>query len=132
MSETKDFFKKYCQFVDSVTSTPSKDDDVFSQGVGKISKWLNGNYSRMDTAITGLTGEAGECADLWTKLKFQGKELSEENRQKMIEELGDVCWYLASASMALGVDMDDIIRRNIEKLQARHPHGFSPEYMKKK
>ncbi len=132
MSETKDFFKEYCRFVDSVTSTPSKDDDVFNERIAELSKWLKGNYARMDTAMTGLAGEAGECADLWKKLKFHGKELSEENRQKMIDELGDICWYLANASNALGVDFDDIIRRNIEKLQARHPHGFSSEYMKKK
>lgn len=34
------------------------------------------------------------------------------------------------AAIALDVDMDEVIRHNVEKLRARHPHGFSPEYMK--
>ena len=132
MTETKDFLRDYCRFVDSVTSQTSKDDEVLLQRIHELSKWLDGNYARMDTAMAGLAGEAGECCDLWKKLKFHNKELNEEMRLKMIDELSDVCWYLANAATALGVDIDDIIKHNIEKLQARHPHGFSPEYMKNK
>lgn len=132
MMEAKDFLREYCSFVDRVTSQSSKDDDLFSQRIVALSKWLNGNYARMDTAMTGLAGEAGECCDLWKKLKFHNKELNDENRQKMIDELSDVCWYLANAALALGVDIDDIIKHNIEKLKARYPHGFSPEYMNRK
>lgn len=96
----------------------------------EISRWLDGNFSRMDNAVAGLAGEAGEIGDLWKKLKFHNKELSEENRQKLVDELSDVCWYAMQAAIALDVDMDEVIRHNVEKLRARHPHGFSPEYMK--
>lgn len=132
MSETKDFFKEYCRFVDSVTCEDSRDDKLGFERLHQLSEQLGGNYTRFDNAMSGLAGEAGECADLWKKLKYHRKEFNAETRQKMIDELGDICWYLANASNALGVDFDDIIRRNIEKLQARHPHGFSSEYMKKK
>ncbi|MBR1648454.1 MAG: nucleoside triphosphate pyrophosphohydrolase family protein [Alphaproteobacteria bacterium] len=132
MSEIKDFFKNYSLFVDSVTSPDSKDDALAISKIKELSLALNGNYSRFDTAISGLVGEAGECADLWKKIKYHRKNFDEDTRKKMIDELGDVCWYLANAAIALGVDWDEIITRNIEKLQTRHPNGFSPAYMQKK
>lgn len=132
MNDIKGFFKDYARFVDGVTAPCSKDDEVFIKREQEISKWLNGNYARFDTAVAGLTGEAGEVGDLWKKLKFHNKELSEENRQKLVDELSDVCWYMTQAAIALNVDLDDVIRHNVAKLEARHPHGFSSEYMKLK
>ena len=72
----------------------------------------------------GLTGEAGEVADIIKKWKFQGHELDVE---KMVDELGDVCWYIALISNALSIDLSEIFHRNIEKLKARYPDGFDPE-----
>ena len=74
MNEIKTFFQEYCRCVDGVTSEPSRSDEVYIHQMQKLSKWLNGSYSRMDTAMTGLAGEVGECCDLWKKLKFQGKD----------------------------------------------------------
>ena len=131
MTETE-FFKDYCSFVDSVTSEASHNDKIFNNKIAELSKLLNGNYARMDTAVAGIAGEAGEIADLWKKLKFHGKEFNDENRSNMIKELGDMFWYLAQASMALGVPMEEIILGNVEKLKLRHPHGFSGAYMERK
>lgn len=122
MNEIKGFFDEYAKFVDDVTSEIGKKDELFMERAAEI--------SRMDNAVAGLAGEAGEIGDLWKKLKFHNKELSEENRQKLVDELSDVCWYAMQAAIALDVDMDEVIRHNVEKLRARHPHGFSPEYMK--
>ena len=127
MNEIKGFFDEYAKFVDDVTSEIGKKDELFMERAAEISRWLDGNFSRMDNAVA---GEAGEIGDLWKKLKFHNKELSEENRQKLVDELSDVCWYAMQAAIALDVDMDEVIRHNVEKLRARHPHGFSPEYMK--
>ena len=132
MTDIKDFFNDYKKFVDSVTSITGKDDDLFINRITEISQWMGRNVSRMDNAVAGLVGETGEIADLWKKLKFHGKELNDENRQKLIDELSDVCWYVMQASIALEVDLDDVIYHNIEKLRLRHPHGFSSEYMKNK
>lgn len=118
MNEIKVFFDEYAKFVDDVTSEIGKKDELFMERAAEISRWLDGNFSRMDNAVAGLAGEAGEIGDLWKKLKFHNKELS------------DVCWYAMQAAIALDVDMDEVIRHNVEKLRARHPHGFSPEYMK--
>jgi len=130
--DSKEYFEAYVKFADSTASAVSKNDKLFFERQEELANWLNGNYTRFDMAIAGLVGEAGEAADLWKKLKFQNKELNDEQRQKIVSELGDVCWYLAQASMALGISLEDIINQNIEKLKARHPQGFSEAYMKNK
>ena len=62
--------------------------------------------------------------DLLKKHRFHGHEL---NRDALIKELGDVAWYLAEAATALDVDLEEILIRNVEKLKARYPEGFSTE-----
>ncbi len=75
-------------------------------------------------AVLGLCGEAGEVADLLKKTKFQGHEL---NREKVADELGDILWYIALGCKALHVPMEEIARRNVDKLRRRYPDGFSVE-----
>jgi NTP pyrophosphatase (non-canonical NTP hydrolase) len=70
----------------------------------------------------GMSGEAGEVADLVKKHIFHDHEL---DRQHLIEEMGDVLWYIAYLASVLDVPMDDIIRTNIKKLEKRYPDGFS-------
>ena len=41
----------------------------------------------------------------------------------MKRELGDICWYLAQACMALDTTFDEIIEMNVDKLKARYPGG---------
>ena len=43
---------------------------------------------------------------------------------KLIGELGDIAWYLAETAHALGVPLDEVLERNIEKLKRRYPEGF--------
>lgn len=74
--------------------------------------------------LLGLGGETGECQDLYKKYLFQGHEL---DKDKMAKELGDVSWYLALTAYAIGYNLEDIFRMNIEKLQARYPDGFNSD-----
>jgi NTP pyrophosphatase (non-canonical NTP hydrolase) len=76
--------------------------------------------STLITSALGLTGEAGEYADLIKKVVFHGKEL---DREHAIKELGDVCWYIALACHALGVNFEDVLQTNIDKLSARYSSG---------
>ena len=69
----------------------------------------------------GLAGESGKVVDLVKKRMFQGHEL---DREKLVEELGDVAWYLAIAAEALGVSLGEVLERNVKKLEARYPDGF--------
>jgi len=75
--------------------------------------------------VMGLCGESGEVIDILKKHLSQGHDL---NRDKMIEDLGDVAWYLAETAYALGVDLDTVLRKNLDKLKKRYPEGFSVTY----
>lgn len=72
----------------------------------------------------GLTGEAGEAADLIKKHLFHGHNLDEVHLAK---ELGDVMWYVAVMAETIGYDLQTILEMNIEKLRERYPDGFDPE-----
>lgn len=88
-------------------------------------KTLNPNLNKKEVLINsvmGLCGESGEVIDLVKKHLAQGHPL---DVNKMIEELGDVAWYLAEAATALNVSLDEILNKNIEKLSNRYPDGFN-------
>ena len=130
MTDTKKFFSDYNDFILSVTADVSKNDEIYTERFKILSEKLNGRFSRMDNSVAGLAGEAGEVADMWKKIKLHGLEYNQETREKLIKELGDICWYLFSVADVLDVSMEEIINKNIEKLKNRHAHGFSGEYMK--
>ena len=79
---------------------------------------------QLANGLMGLNGEAGEAIDLLKKHLFQGHDLDEEH---MAKELGDVAWYLAISAYALGYELEDILKMNIAKLQARYPDKFDPK-----
>lgn len=74
--------------------------------------------------VLGLAGEAGECADLTKKHYFQDGRLFVDDLE---EELGDVLWYVAETAAALGVTLEEVAQRNVEKLCRRYPDGFEAE-----
>jgi NTP pyrophosphatase (non-canonical NTP hydrolase) len=76
----------------------------------------------LSNAALGLCGEAGEFADCVKKHLHQGHPL---DRDKLIREAGDVLWYVALACEVLGVTMEHVAERNIEKLKLRYEHGYA-------
>lgn len=70
----------------------------------------------------GLTGEAGEVADIIKKYLHQGHKL---NKAHLANELGDICWYVALACETIGISLDDVLMNNIKKLKERYPNGFN-------
>lgn len=79
---------------------------------------------KMEEALFGLAGEVGELCDHYKKYMHQGHDIDYDH---MAEEAGDVLWYLAEIVDALDVTLEDIARRNIDKLRNRYPDGFDPE-----
>lgn len=75
-------------------------------------------------ACLGLSGEVGEFNDMIKKWIFHEKELDIEHAKK---ELGDIMWYIAMMCHSLNWDMDEIMQKNIDKLQARYPEGFDTD-----
>jgi len=119
MSEEK-FIEEYMSFVDAVTSSYSKDDEVYLDKMNELKSKFNGNLSRMETAVAGIAGESGEINDLWKKVKFHGLEWDDVQKAKMISEMGDMYWYLMQASMALGVSPIEMMNGNLKKLKLRY------------
>lgn len=79
------------------------------------------DYDMLRNAVYGLNGESGEVIDILKKHEFQGHDLDYD---KIIDEAGDVCWYLALLASALNMPLEKIMQHNIEKLIARYPDGF--------
>lgn len=74
--------------------------------------------------VLGLNGEAGEVAEKIKKLMREGiKELTEEDRQELKKELGDVFWYLANTAKELNFRLSEIASFNVEKLADRAKRG---------
>ena len=72
---------------------------------------------RMVYPALGLAGESGEVCE---KVKKHLRGDDSPNLRKDIEkELGDVLWYVANLASDLGLDLDDIATKNIDKLRDR-------------
>ena len=67
----------------------------------------------------GLCGETGEFAE---KLKkhIRDKSVSHDD---MIRELGDALWYISQCAFELGVPLDEVAEKNLEKLSKRKAEG---------
>ena len=88
---------------------------------------LNPQLDKRDmllNSVMGLCGESGEAIDLVKKHMMHGHEF---DREKFAAELGDIAWYLAEAAQAIGMPLEEVLRMNIDKLNARYPEGFSAE-----
>lgn len=70
-------------------------------------------------AALGLTGEAGAVAEAVKKSIYHDMDL---DAKKVAGKLGDVIWYVALMAEIIGCSMEDIMRMNIEKLEARYGH----------
>ncbi len=121
-------FSKYEHFVDAVTSKASKDFVNFAERIGELDQ-QGANIERLLTAGVGINAEGGEFLEIIKKMIFQGKPWNEDNREHLIIELGDIMWYIAQATQALEISIDEVIARNVKKLERRYPEGtFDPYF----
>jgi NTP pyrophosphatase (non-canonical NTP hydrolase) len=115
--------EQYVRFVDTVSSDPTKNTADMIDCIG-IMEEQGMNTSRLLTASIGLSGEVGEFNDIVKKVLFQGKEIDEDTIRHLRSELGDICWYMAQACMALDTSFEEVLDMNIAKLSDRYPGGF--------
>ena len=115
--------EKYLDFVHDVTSTESLDYAALLTRMNKLELEDDCNLSQLLTAALGLTAESGEFSEVVKKIILQGKPYNEDNVFHMKRELGDICWYIAQACMALDTTFDEIIVMNVDKLKKRYPGG---------
>ena len=73
---------------------------------------------RLLDAAAGLAEEAGEVLAHVRKHLLQGRPL---DRESLTIELGDALWCVAITADTLGISLEAVARRNVDKLRARHP-----------
>lgn len=72
----------------------------------------------------GMAGEAGEVAEKVKKLWrnngiMSGKNLNIEQKSQLVKEMGDVLWYIAALAKEIDVEMSEIARMNVDKVNDR-------------
>ena len=92
-----------------------------------VDGFCSNSYAEIDRkllhGIIGCVTEAGELLDAIKKSMFYGKEI---DRINIIEELGDLCWYLQLTCNAMDVSMEEVMSINVKKLTERYKgKGFS-------
>jgi NTP pyrophosphatase (non-canonical NTP hydrolase) len=115
-------FEKYINFVDAVTSDPSKDFVSFTDRIVELDG-KGANIERLLTGAVGVSAESGELLEVVKKMIFQGKSWNDETKFHLQRELGDLIWYVAQICIALDTSIDEVIGMNIEKLLKRYPEG---------
>jgi len=120
-------YGNYIEFVDQVTSAPSKDNAQFIARVAALQA-QGCDIQRLLTAAVGIAAEGGEFMEIVKKITFQGKPWNSDNIDHLKIELGDVMWYVAQACMALDISLEAVLDRNISKLAARYPEGTFDAY----
>jgi NTP pyrophosphatase (non-canonical NTP hydrolase) len=119
---------KYIEFVRQTTSPASSDFAALLARMTELEATADADVPRLVTAAFGLSAEAGEFTEVVKKILLQGKPYTEENVFHMKRELGDICWYLSQAFMALDTNFEEILQMNYEKLSARYPEGSFDVY----
>lgn len=73
-------------------------------------------------AACGISGEGGEVLDLIKKHVFYDKPL---DRDKLVEELGDIEFYMQLMRLTLSISREDVINNNVLKLSKRYKKTYT-------
>ena len=114
---------KYIEFVRQTTSPASSDFAALLSRLTELEVTDDADVPRLMTAAFGISAEAGEFTEVIKKIFLQGKPYNGDNVFHLKRELGDICWYIAQACMALDTTFEEVLQMNYEKLSARYPEG---------
>jgi NTP pyrophosphatase (non-canonical NTP hydrolase) len=114
---------KYQEFVERVTSLQSNETGGLTTQLDKLEKDSGVNMALLLTGSIGIASEGGEFAEIVKKCIFQGKPLDNETIFHAKRELGDIMWYWINSCRALGLDPNEVVAENVNKLKARYPGG---------
>jgi len=102
-------------------SVPTASITTLSDYQAEAKRTINRNLTedqRLLDAAAGLAEEAGEVLAHVRKHLLQGRPL---DRDALALELGDALWCVAITADTLGISLEAVARRNVDKLRARHP-----------
>ena len=85
-------------------------------------------YFKMDDnciyPTLGLVGEAGEIANKVKKIdRDDDGKITQEKREDIKKELGDVLWYVAQLATEMNLDLNEVAELNLERLFSRKERG---------
>lgn len=78
---------------------------------------VSAEQRRLLEAAIGMAGELSEITEPIKKHIFHGKPL---DHAQLIDEMGDLLWYLDELCQVLGVTLEDVKRGNVQKLKERY------------
>lgn len=110
---------KLDQYKQAIRRTDYTDQELVERFIPRLMDPLN---AKLIHYSLGLAGEAGEIVDAVKKTLRDGKPL---DRVNLIEEAGDILWYLTNLLTALDSTLEDAAAANIAKLDKRYPQGFT-------
>ena len=113
----------YKDFVAKVTSNESNNTGSLTGQLKKLENTTGVNIALLLTGSIGMASEGGEFSEIVKKCVFQGKPLDEDTIFHAKRELGDIIWYWISSCRALGLDPNEVIAENVNKLESRYPDG---------
>ena len=114
---------KYKEFVQEVTSKESNSTMVLNNKLIDLEKESGVNLALLMTGAIGIASEGGEYAEIVKKCIFQGKPMDDETKFHIKRELGDIAWYWINSCRALGIDPNEVLTENVQKLKSRYPGG---------
>jgi len=114
---------KYKDFVKEVTSEESNDTKKLYEHLRIVETTTGVNLALLLTGAIGIASEGGEFSEIVKKCVFQGKPLNDETKFHAKRELGDIMWYWINSCRALGLDPNEVVEENVNKLKARYPSG---------
>ena len=114
---------KYKDFVAAVTSEASNSSTAMADRMESLNNDTGVNTALLMTGAIGIASEGGEFAEIVKKCIFQGKPLDDETIFHAKRELGDIIWYWINSCRALGLDPEDVLAENVNKLKSRYPGG---------
>lgn len=93
--------------------------DYPSGTIGEVRHAVDYLYPAM-----GLSEEAGEVAGKYAKaIRDNDGVIDEDRKRAIVKELGDVCWFVAELCTCLGVSLEDVMQKNLDKLASRKARG---------
>ena len=95
---------------------------TFDRPYDELKARLSNEQLRMLHSVLGMSGEVGELTDAVKKSVMYDKALDIEN---VIEECGDIMWYMALLLDEVGSSFEEAQLHNIIKLSKRYPKGYS-------
>lgn len=87
----------------------------------KTAKYPTGRTMGVFYTALGLSGEAGEVANKVSKIiRDDDFVVTSEKREELRSEIGDVLWYVSQLCTELKLNMEDVAKQNLNKLEDRY------------